>query len=661
MALSYNTITITPGINTEKTMMLNQSGFSSCQLIRFLQGLAQKLGGWSRWISQSVFGVCRGIFAWQDLNSQGYIVCGTNNTLEIITTGMIFDITPQTSTVNLTTPFTTISGTDTMSVAATANGVLAGDAYYMITNASVNGQTLYAGYYGVVSVTDANDFIASTTKTFTASVNGGVTALFTTTSPSPNVQVTLNGHGLVAGNPYYVNVSTTVGGITLIGEYFVLSVIDANNFTFNSGTNASSSTTAHENSGHVRINFLLNGGLVSSTAESGYGIGEYGLGTYGFGSPSSAISFLREWSLGNWGYQLLANPTGGGIYLWDPTSGLTGNPATIISQAPLCNMMFIAMPERQVVALGTNGDPLNIQWSDVQDYTDWTPTVINQAGSYRLPSGSRIVGGIQAPQAALIWTDLGLWLMQYINEPFIYGFTNIASGCGLIGARAMGILGGIVYWMSQGNFYGYTSGSQVIPCPVWDIIFNNINSSQNEKVTCAVNSQFNEIAWYFPSASGTGEVDTYVKYNSMDGVWDYGALTRTAFMDKSVVINAAGVDGNGLIQQHEVSNDADGGPLVSYVETGWFKMADGFIFTFVERIIPDFIMTEGATLSVTIDTVDYPNDTPISQTFSFSSTTEFLVIRQRGRLCRITFSSDDLGSFWRVGAPLFVSAPMGRR
>lgn len=661
MALSYNEITIVPGINTTNTPMLNQSGWSSSQLVRFLQGKVQKLGGWARWVNQAVFGVCRGIFAWQDLNSQGYIVCGTNNTLEIITTGMIFDITPQTSTANLTTPFTTISGTNTMSVAATANGTLAGDAFYLVTNTSVNNQTLYAGYYGVVSVTDANDFIASTTKTFTASVNGGVTALFTTTSPSPNVQVTLAGHGLIAGNPYYVNVSTSVGGITLVGEYFVATVIDANNFTFNSGTNASSSTNTHENSGHVRINFLLNSGLVSSTNQTGYGVGVYGLGTYGFGSPSSSISFLREWSLGNWGYQLLANPTGGGIYLWDPTSGLTSNPATIISQAPTCNMMFIAMPERQVVALGTNGDPLNIGWSDVEDYTDWTPTVINQAGSFRLPSGSRIVGGIQAQQAALIWTDLGLWLMQYINEPFIYGFTNIASGCGLIGARAMGILGGVVFWQSLGNFFRYASGVQVLPCPVWDIIFGNLNLAQAEKITTAVNSQFNEIAWYFPSASGTGEVDTYVKYNDMDAVWDYGILTRTAFMDKSVVINAAGVDGNGLIQQHEIGNDADGVAMDSWVETGYFKMADGFIFMFLERIIPDFIMTSGSQMSVTVGVVDYPDDVPTTMTFPFTSTTEFIVVRLRGRLCSLKFESNELGTFYRMGSPLSVTAQMGRR
>lgn len=660
MALNYNTVTIKPGVNTEQTPMLNQSGWSASQLIRSFQMMAQKLGGWSKFIGQALFGTCRGIFAWQDLNSQGYVACGTNNTLEIVYQTAVYDITPVDATVNLTTPFTTISGTNTMTVHSVAHGRLVGDAIYAVTEFSVNNQVIY-GYMEVTAITDADHFIVSTPVTFTASVTGGVTALYTTTMSSSSVQATLNGHGLVVGSPYNVHVSTTVGGIVLIGQYAVATVIDANNFTFDSGTLAGSSTTGSENGGNVRMNYLLHAGLVSSTYQGGYGVGPYGVGTYGIGVASTAITLLREWSLGNWGYLLIANPTGGSIYVWDPTSGVTANPATLIATAPTANMMFIAMPERQVVALGTDGDPLNIQWSNVDDYTDWTPTPTNQAGGYRLPTGSRIVGGIQAPQAALIWTDLGLWIMQYINEPFIYGFTNIATGCGLIGARGMGILGGIVYWISQGNFYMYNSGAQILPCSVWDKIFYNINESQYEKITCAVNSEFNEIAWYYPSATGTGEVDSYVKFNASDGVWDYGSLVRTAWMDKSVVINAAGVDENSFIQQHEVSNDADGSAMVSYVETGFFKMAEGFIYIFLERIIPDFIMSEGAQLSVTVTTVDYPNDTPRSQTFPFTSDTEYIIVRSRGRLCKLRFESSDLGSFWRCGQPLTVTAEMGRR
>ena len=93
------------------------------------------------------------------------------------------------------------------------------------------------------------------------------------------------------------------------------------------------------------------------------------------------------------------------------------NAQIIGGNGPLVNSgIFVAMPERQVIAYGSSfnlaPDPLLIRWSDIEDYTVWNATPTNQAGSYRIPTGSKIVAGIQGPQQGLIWTDLDLWAMQ---------------------------------------------------------------------------------------------------------------------------------------------------------------------------------------------------------------------------------------------------------
>lgn len=660
MAIAGTKIQIRPGVNAEMTPILNEGGWSLSNLIRFFQGMAQKLGGWAKFVGTPLYGVCRGIFAWEDLNGQAYIACGTNQVLEVAYQTALYDITPVTATVNLTNGYTTISGTNNVTITSTAHGEVIGNAINIITATSI-ANTILIGYYTVISITDANNFVISTPNAYVSNTNGGITALYTTTNTSPIVQVTLNNNGFVLGTYYAVNVSTTVGGITLSGNYLIASIIDANNFTINAGTNATSGTTGHENANHSRINFLLASGPVSSTFYGGYGVGTYGIGSYGIGVASTAATPPRQWFFGNWGALLIANPSGDGIYLWDPSGGVLNNPATLISQAPTANSMFIAMPERQVIALGINGDALNIGWSDINDYTSWTPTVTNQAGSYRLPRGSAIIGGIQGPQMGLIWTDLDLWAMQYLNQPLVYGFTQIASGCGLISARAMGILGGVVYWMSHNNFFEYSGATQPIPCAVWDKIFYNIDDQQFDKITCGVNSQFNEISWFYPSQSGNGEVDSYVKYNVNENLWDYGSLVRTAFMDKSVIINPCGVDQNGFIQQHEVGNDADGSPMDSFIQSGLIKISDGLIYIFIERLIPDFVLSSGATLVLTISTLDYPNDTPRTKTFSITSSTEYIVVRMRGRFASLKIESNDLGSFWRVGEPLYMGSAAGRR
>ncbi len=664
--MSQSKILIKPGVNTNYTPMLNETGFSASQNIRFFNGLLQKIGGWAKYVGQALYGFCTGLFAWQDLNGTPYVVGGTQGTLEVTFQGMLYDITPQLSVQNLSDPFTTIINDSHMSVHDVAHGELVNDVINIITETAINGQLLI-GYQTVTSVTDADNYVVNTGHVWTASVSGATTALFTTTMGSPIVTVTLVNHGRMGGVFYNINVSTTVGGLILFGEYVVATVIDADNFTFNAGSNAGSAASGRENGGNIRINYLIHGSDAESVPIFGYGVSTYSSGQYGITFASSAPNQLRQWFFGNWGSFLIANFTGGGIYVWDPASGVTSNPATIIGSAPTANSMFIAMPQRQVVALGAAGDPLLIKWSDVDDYTQWTPSITNQAGSYRLPRGSRIVGGGQAPQMGLIWTDLGLWAMQYIQPPLVYGFTEIATSCGLVSARAWGILGGKTYWMSKDNFYIYDGTVNPLPCPVWDKIFGNLNSLFIDTTQCAVNSAFNEISWFFP-ANATGSFQTddiaYVKYNSADNVWDYGFLARTAWIDQSVAGNAMGTDDSGFIFQHEIGNDDDGIAMTAFGETGLFKIADGLNYIFLERMIPDFIAEDNGAMTITISTVDYPGDYPIrarTKTFDIDDSTEYIIVRMRGRLASIKFESDTLGGFWRLGEPLFVISPSGRR
>jgi hypothetical protein len=662
-------IKINPGINVENTPLLNEAGWSSSQLIRFFQGKIQKLGGWQALCTTALTGVCRGLLAWSDLSGVPYLGCGTNSNLEVLYSGNLYDITPTRQTSNLTTAFTTTLGSNVVTVTDTGNGASAGDIINIVTITAINGTGLVLnGLYVVQTIVNSNQYTILASKNATSAVTSGITSLFTTTNTSSTVQVTLDAHGYSVNSIYTVNVSTTVGGVVIFGQYVVQSIIDANNFTITVVGSATSSTTGYENNDKAQVNYLIPSGLVSSVTAMGWGNGGYGLGGWGIGATSGAYSPIRQWTMGAWGKYLIASPTNGKIYLWNPDNGVINNVASVISiNAPVYNTgIFLSMPYQQIVAYGStdpitgNQDKMLVRWCDISDFTDWTATVTNQAGSYRLSRGSRIIGGIQAPQFGMLWTDVGVWQMVYVGFPLVYGFNEIASGCGLIAQRAVGVLNGNVYWMSQDGFYIANGGSvQSIPCSVWDKIFYNINTVQVDKVTCAVNSYFNEVTWYYPSLSGTGENDSYVKYKTDENVWDYGLLSRTAWTNQSVLGAPIGVDGTGLIQQHETSNDANGNAMVSSATTGWFKISNGELYSFIDRIIPDFVYD--GTMTITISVVNYPNDTPVTITFNSTSTTEYNITRLRGRLANITISSSDIGSFWRLGEILCNIQGAGKR
>ena len=348
------------------------------------------------------------------------------------------------------------------------------------------------------------------------------------------------------------------------------------------------------------------------------------------------------------------------IFQWDPLSGSAI--AVVIPEAPAVNDgIFVAMPQRQVVAWGSSftgiKDPLLVRWCDIENFQSWVGTVINQAGSYRIPKGSRIVGGIQGPQQGLLWTDLGLWAMQYISQPFVYAFNELGTGCGLIARKASTSMNGIVYWMGQSQFYKL-AGQGVEPtfCPIWDVIFQNLDRNNLTKIRIAANSRFGEVGWFYPTLTAGGEVNAYVKDNVNLQMWDYGTLSRTAWINESVLGPPIGADATKYIYQHETSTDADGAALSASFQTGYFAMQDADVMTFVDEVWPDmkwgyFAGAQSATVNMTIYGADFPGQTPITYgPYPMTQSRKFFNTRLRHRLISIKIDSSDIGSFWRIGA-----------
>jgi hypothetical protein len=386
---------------------------------------------------------------------------------------------------------------------------------------------------------------------------------------------------------------------------------------------------------------------------------------------SYATGSATDWSLGNWGETLISCPRNNGIYQWDPQLG--SESSALIPTAPIVNQgMFIAMPQRQIVAYGStyNGiqQPLLVRWCDIGNFNIWSPQVTNQAGSYIIPKGSRIVGGIQGPQQGLIWTDLGVWAMQYVSQPYIYQFNEIGAGCGMVAEKAAGAINGDVYWMGLKQFFKLAgSGVEPVNCPVWDVVFQNLNMDYADNIRVAVNSSFHEIAWYYPSNdSVNGENDSYVKLNVLINQWDYGTLDRSAWLDQSVLGQPIGASPTGYIYQHEMSLNADDQPMASSFRTGFFQMSEAELKMFVDQVWPDmkwgyYNGAQNANVGITFHVADYPDGQVSSYgPYNLTEATTYITPRFRGRLVSIEISSNDLNTFWRLGGIRYRLQPDGK-
>jgi hypothetical protein len=706
--MPHAAIKLIGGANVVETPALNEnSGISQTQLIRYYYdpngiSLIAKLGGWSRFVSYPMISTVRALWAWEDLNDQSHLAVGTQTgtdgsaQLLVITSGTLDDVTPTSHTDNITPVASATSGSAIIQITdSTTPGITNYNSVYIATQIAIGGIVLFGlyacdpdGFLGVDAYTVESIDQLGNPLPATSSSTSPVLPSFTTTVGSTTVSVNLPVYTYAVGDTFAVLVPTTVGGITFFGNYVVQTLTDANNFTILANMPATSAATGTMNGGLAR--FIYNFGQGALPGGTGYGSGYYGQGGYGTGTPITPSTGTPidaiDWTLDNWGEILIAcpdrvAPANGTpfqpIYQWDEGAAQ----ATIITNAPPVNDgIFVAMPQRQIIAWGSTQtgiqDPLLINWCDVGNFNQWIALVTNQAGSYRIPKGSRIVGCAQGPQQAIIWTDIDVWSMQYIGPPYVYSFNEIGAGCGLMSRKAAAAVNGIYYWMGPSQFYSLSSyGVQPIPCPVWDVIFQNLNTaidpstgvSNTQKIRVAVNSRFGEIQWFYPSKNGTGEVDSYVKFSIYLNIWDYGSLARTAWVDQSVLGPPIGADPTTLyLYQHETSNDADGAPLVASFQSGYYAVAEGDFKAFVDWIWPDmkwsmYDQSGSAQVQISFLCADYPGDTPtVYGPYTVTQATEYFYTRFRARLMAVKIESSDLGSFWRIGALRYRFAPDGK-
>ena len=680
--MPHASLKLVPGVNQNRTPALNEAAISTSQLIRFVPdaqgiGLPQKLGGWTKYFPNQIITAVRALWAWADANDKKYLAVGAVDHLQVITNNILRDITPKTVTYNVAVDVSTTSGSDEVFVTITGSNITSYDNVFIETQISVGGLVLFGMYqcYAVGANSFsiyATDILGQPAYATSTETDAGAVPVYDSTTGSSFVLVTLANHGYSVGDTFTALVSTDVGGITIYGNYLITVINSTDTFTIQTSNAATSDDTASMNGGDARYVFFIGQGPLP--LGTGYGVGPYGAGGYGSGitpteNPGTDIT-ATDWSLDNWGSILIANPFEQEIYAWNPLVNPTS--ATVITNAPTANTgCFVAMPQRQIIAYGStfNGiiDHLLVRWCDVENYNNWIATVTNQAGSFRIPRGSRIVGGLQGPQQGLIWTDVALWSMQYIGQPYVYSFNEVGTGCGLIAQKAFGTMGGAVYWMGPSQFYMLSgSGVEIVYCPVWDVIFQDIDLTNSSKIRFAANSLFNEVTWYYPITGSNGEVAKYVKYNVGLRVWDFGTLGRSAWINQSVLGNPIGSGTDRYLYQHETSPNADNQPMVSNFQTGYFALSEADVKSFIDQVWPDMKWgyyggVQNANVQITFYYTDYAGQTPrVSGPFTVAQATQYVTPRFRGRLVSISISSNDINSFWRLGNIRYRFQPDGK-
>tara|TARA_R110001592_G_scaffold137225_2_gene355007 strand:+ start:43 stop:1929 length:1887 start_codon:yes stop_codon:yes gene_type:complete len=619
-----------PGINRDITSYSNEGGWVDCDKVRFRQGYPEVIGGWEKYSPETYIGTVRGLVNWTALDGSDFLGLGTESKYYVEQGQQFYDVTP-------------IRKTSTNS----------------ITFAATNGSS-------TITATDAN-------------------------------------HLAVQGDFVTISGAVSLGGLitaaVLNQEYQIASVATANTYTIIAKDTTGATVTANaSDSGNggsgVDGVYQINSGLNTGVGGNGWGAGTWGRGTWGSGATINVLSSLRIWSHDNFGEDLIINPRDGGVFYWDKSDGLTARAVNLTTLGgangvpTIARQIMVSNNNRHVIAFGADildvneQDPLLIRFSSQESPTDWRPTGTNTAGDLRIGSGSEFVRAIETKREIVIFTDSSVHSMQFIGAPFIFGIQPLASNTSIMGPNAAVAVEDAVFWMGRQNFYIYDGQTKQLPCSVKERVFFDFDFDQAEKTYASVISEFSEIIWFYTSNTnslangGTGENDRYVIFNYAEGIWYYGNLSRTAFLDRGIrkfPIAAA----NNYLFNHESGYSDDGAIMESRIESSPIDIGEGDQFSFIRRIIPDFTFN-GSTntepsVNVTLQSNNFPagnflqseiakvDRNAVSTTVPFEQYTNKADIRLRGRAFSLKVDCGTLGVRWRLGSPRIDIRQDGRR
>ena len=507
-----------------------------------------------------------------------------------------------------------------------------------------------------------------------------------TTNGTTTVSVADTTHNAKLGDFVTFDSFSSIDGLDMNQEFEITSITDANNYTVTHTSTASGSTSGGGGSGNAK--YQINVGPATSTYGLGWGTDTWSSGTWGTASSASDVVIAgRNWSLDNFGEDLIATVLDGGTFVWDTSAGV-GTRATALSNAPTASRFsLVSTDTRHLLIFGTettigtesSQDDLFFRFSDREDATDFTPVATNEAGSLRISDGSKIVGAVKSAGQILVWTDTSLHGIQFVGSPFTFGLRQLGANSGLIAQHAAIEVNGIAYWMSDDAFYLYDGVVKKMPCSVQDFVFDDISYTNKNDIAVGLNTAYNEIIWYYPSANAS-QIDRAVAYNYLEGTWYTLTLGRTTWLgayvyekpiateyNASTTANVSTIlgltSGASFIYEHESGNNqADGTAITAFLETGSVEIADGDQLMSVNKLVPDFTNLAN-TMTARLTLEQYPQSSSnVTSNASITSTTEKVSVRGRGRAVKIRYTTNTVNDTpWRLGSQKLELRPDGRR
>lgn len=711
--MALKKIVFQPGINKDITNYAGEGGWWACDKIRFRKGFPEKIGGWTALNLDAFVGKARSLLSYGTTDGNELISILTDTKFYILAGSTLIDVTPirQTFVSPVTDNcFQTTSGSTTVTVNINSHGADDGD-YVTFSGATAVGGVPASDLNKEFSVSNVlgNSFeiTVDTAATSTVAAGGG-TGISAEFQISVGAASSILGYGWGAG----AWARGTWGSGTTTPIYIPERVLFQDKFNNDIISNIQDADIyywQYDSNFNNRAVLLKDRTGARAVPEQVHKV---------LFAPTGHLLALActEYNRTKIGGPVISSITNAGITATVTTATShtvqVGDWIELRGQAPSAyqgEYQVVSVPTATTFTYNMNYDPgsnatvvgsyeeidytgaydpLLIRFSNVDpdigpQPEEWKPEVTNSAGFLRVKTGTQIITAFRTRQEVLVFTDVALNTLQFLGTEEVFSIQEISTNINIMGPNVVAEANTIVFWMGSDNFFMYDGRIRTLPCTLKQHVFDNMNKAEAISFFAGVNSEFNEIIWFYCSGSST-EINAYVIYNYEENLWYYGTLNRTAWIDANVIKNPLATS-NGYVYKHETGVDevltpgAAATPIDAYIESADMTVEDGERFILTKRVIPDVNFTNSnAALSPEvqmtvgvrnfpgsqISTNDVAGNTLLREVFTSATIDQYtnqVYVRARGRQMNFKIASDTTGVQWQLGAVRVDFKPDGRR
>jgi hypothetical protein len=259
-----------------------------------------------------------------------------------------------------------------------------------------------------------------------------------------------------------------------------------------------------------------------------------------------------RWNFTQFGGVLLAANNEEKIQAW--TIGTSTAWDDVSASAPVAKYLTVVRDFVVAANIGAGTYPTRVQWSDINDETDWTSGPTSQSDYQDIADGGDI-RAITGGEFGLVLTEKAIIRMSYVGSPFFFQFDTISRNLGCFEQNSVAQYGGTTYFLSDDGFYS-CDGQNVVPIGAEKVdrfFFNDANIGQIAEISTAVDPIRALVLWCYRNAEGGQSI---LAYHWQIKRWSYGTTTADRIASgMTAAITLEGLDAFGTVDSITTSWD----------------------------------------------------------------------------------------------------------